>query len=95
MQTNADWYGAQVYSSPFDANTVKDINNWCAKYTDGMIDKIIDEIPADTLMYIINAVCFDAEWEEKYEDDDIKDKSFTNRDGTVSSGKMMMSDGET
>ena len=95
LQTNADWYGAQVYSSPFDANTVKDINNWCAKYTDGMIDKIIDEIPADTLMYIINAVCFDAEWEEKYEDDDIKDKSFTNRDGTVSSVKMMMSDGET
>ncbi len=56
LQTNADWYGAQVYSSPFDTNTVKDINNWCARYTDGMIDKIIDEIPAETLMYLINAV---------------------------------------
>ncbi len=92
LQTNADWYGAQVYASPFDDSTVKDINNWCGKYTDGMIKKIIDEIDPATVMYLINAVCFDAEWEEKYESNDIRDMTFTNRDGTTSTVKMMMSE---
>lgn len=95
LQTNADWYGAQVYSSPFDAAAVSDINNWCKKYTDGMIDRIIDSISPDTLMYIINAVCFDAEWEEKYEDKNIRDMTFSNRNGTDSTVKMMVSENET
>lgn len=94
LQTNADWYGAGVYSAPFDGSTVRDINNWCAKHTDGMIDKIIDRIDDNTLMYLINAVCFDAKWEEKYENSDIRDSHFTNRDGSGASVKMLRSKGE-
>lgn len=94
LQRNADWYSAQVYSAPFDGATVKDINAWCSKNTNGMIDKIIDSISADTIMYLINAVCFEAEWQEKYEKSDIVDDIFKNRDGSESDVKMLSSSGE-
>ena len=93
LQTCADWYEAQQYAAPFDESTRKDINNWVKKYTDGMIDTMLDEpIPADTVMYLINALVFDAKWKEEYEKKDIKSLEFTALDGTVSSVEMMCSE---
>ncbi len=92
LQKNADWYDAEVYASPFDGQTVKDINNWCKKETDGMIDNIIDRIDADTVMYLINALAFDAKWLNKYEKKDIKDRLFTSYDGARSEVDMLFSD---
>ena len=34
LQTNADYYGAEIYKSPFDKQTLKDINNWVKNETD-------------------------------------------------------------
>lgn len=92
LQANADWYDAQIYSAPFDDSTVNDINKWCEDQTDGMIDHIIDEINDNTLMYLINALSFDAEWATKYEKDDIKDYQFTNYDKSKSDVKMLKSE---
>lgn len=76
LQTNADYYDAQIYKSPFDEQTRKDINNWCQEYTDGMIQKILEEIDPDTVMYLINALVFDAEWKEVYEKSDLNKGTF-------------------
>ena len=57
-----------------------------------MIDKIIDEIPGDALMYLINALCFDAKWLEKYEKDDISDGIFTNYDKSEANVKYLNSE---
>lgn len=83
LQTCADWYEAQQYKAPFDEQTRKDINNWVKKYTDGMIESILDEpIGAEVMMYVINALVFDAKWFVKYENNDVKDRAFTSIDGT-------------
>jgi len=82
LQSNADWYGAQAYATPFDASTVKDINNWCYNHTTGKIEKIIDSIPRDTVFYLINALDFDAKWEVKYERKDLLQGTFHNYNGT-------------
>ena len=63
LQTNADYYNASVYQAPFNTKTLKQINEWVETNTDGMIDKILDEISRDAVMYLINALAFDAEWE--------------------------------
>ncbi len=92
LQTCADWYAAQQYAAPFDEQTRKDINNWVEKYTDGMIDSILDEpIPADTVMYLINALVFDAKWEEEYEREDVRSGEFTTLKGETVSVEMMHS----
>ncbi|MCD7776584.1 MAG: serine protease, partial [Firmicutes bacterium] len=90
LQTNADWYGADAYSAPFDDSTVDDINKWCRDNTDGLINKIIDEIPQDAVAYLINSLLFDAKWMSEYDDDDmIENATFTNYDGTTSEVTLM------
>ncbi len=92
LQTNADWYNAQIYSTPFDNTTVKDINNWVKHYSDGMIDSILDKISPSTVMYLINALTFDAKWETKYKKDQIRENLFTNYDKSQTTTEMMYSE---
>lgn len=83
LAANKAYYRAQMYQTDFsDPKTVSDINSWCKKNTDGMIEKLLEKIPPETVMYIINAVCFDAEWDVKYEKSDIHDGTFYNADGS-------------
>jgi serpin B len=95
LQKNADYYGAEAYRASFDNQTLKDINAWVSRNTDGMIDSIIDEIPPDAVMYLINAVAFDAEWKSIYTKDMIQDGTFTSIKGEKQSGKFMASDEHT
>ena len=93
LQTCADWYEAQQYAAPFDESTRGDINAWAKKYTDGMIDTILeDPIPADTVMYLINALVFDAKWEEEYEKKDIDADIFTDCKGVEHAVEMLCSE---
>ena len=61
-------FDADVYNEPFNNKTAKKINDWVDDNTDGMIKKIIDEISPDTVMYLINALAFDAQWQREYTD---------------------------
>ena len=91
LQTTADYYGADIYKAPFNEQTCKDINNWVKEKTDGMIPSALDEIPADALMYLINALAFDAEWADIYEKYQVKDGEFTKEDGTKQQCELMYS----
>ncbi len=92
LQKNADYYNAEIYKSPFTDETILDINKWVKKNTDGMIEKIIDEIDEDTVMYLINAMVFDAEWKEVYSKGDIYQGQFTSWDGTKQTADFMRSE---
>ncbi len=91
LQTNANYYGADAYKSPFDAQTIKDINGWVNNHTDGMIKEIIDRIDADMVMYLVNTVLFDAKWEKTYKDTQIRDRIFTSYTGDERDVWMMSS----
>lgn len=91
LQTNADYYGADAFKSSFDNSTVKDINDWVSNNTDKMIDKIVDDISVDTVMYLINALSFDARWENEYKSSDIYDGKFTDFSSKSQDVKMMKS----
>jgi serpin B len=66
LQTNADFYGAGVYQAPFDNTTLRDINNWVKEKTAGMIPEILDEIPLEAVMYLVNALAFEGKWMTPY-----------------------------
>ena len=91
LQTNADWFGAQAYAAPFDSTTLTDINNWCYNKTTGKIDKILDQISPMAVMYLINAVDFDAKWQTKYESKHIENGVFHGYGGKDSNVKMLHS----
>ena len=91
LQANADWYNAQAYAAPFNQTTVNDINNWCHNKTSGKISKILNEIPSSAVMYLINALDFDAKWQDKYERGDIENGVFHNYDGEQSDVTMLHS----
>lgn len=92
LQTNADYYGAGIYKAPFDDSTLKDINNWVEDNTDGIIKDILDQIPESVVMYLVNALAFDAEWQKVYEEAQVRDGVFTTEDGTERKVELMNSE---
>ena len=95
LQTNADYYGADAYKAAFDEATRNDINNWVKEHTDGMIPEIINEIPDEAVMYLVNALAFDAKWDKEYEDYQIREGRFTTEDGKRQDVDMMHSEEHT
>ena len=89
LQTNADYYNASAFSAPFDDSTVNDINTWVSQKTDKMIPKLLDNIDVNAVMYLINAVTFDAKWQSPY--DEAVNGKFTAFDGSVQKAEMMYS----
>ena len=82
LQTNKDYYDAEVYKAPFDDSTKNDINAWVNKKTDGQIQKLLEEKPPeDSVMYLINALSFDAEWQSIYKGTSVRKGEFTTQDG--------------
>lgn len=89
LQTNADYYGASVYKAAFNDATLKDINSWVSDNTDGMIKDILDEISEDAVIYLVNALAFDAEWESVYNEEQVRDGTFTTESGGMREVEMM------
>lgn len=91
IQKNGDYFGAKLYKAPFDENTVKDINDWVSDSTDGMIDKLIEKISDENMMFLINAVCFDAKWAKPYSEYDMQTMPFTDIEGNKKDAEFMNS----
>lgn len=95
LKTVKEVFNSEIYKSDFNGQTVKDINNWCSNKTDGMIPEIIERIETDDVLYAINALLFDAKWQNKYEKSDIYKRNFTSYDGTTKSLDMLHSEEST
>lgn len=92
LQKNADYYKAAAYKAAFDSKTLDDINGWVKDKTDGMIEKILDEIREDAVMYLINAVVFDAEWKTVYSKENVMNGQFTSIKGEKQNVDFMFSE---
>jgi len=95
LQTNADYFGANAYSAPFDQTTINDINAWVRYHTNGMIQGIVEEICYESMMFLINTIMFNAEWARIYERSDINQGIFTTFDGREQATTFMTSGGFT
>ena len=82
-------YSAEDFEEPFNADTVQKINNWVKENTRDRIPQIIESIDSDTVIFLINALAFDGYWSDPVADSSVKEKDFTNADGTTSKVNMM------
>ena len=94
LYTNANYYRAQIYKAKFDQTTVNSINDWIDKSTDSMIQKVLEQISNDTVMYLINAIAFDAKWEDPINEHSIYKDTFVNINSEGKEVDMMYKDGE-
>jgi len=85
------FYGADAFTRPFNGDTVNEINSWIKENTDGMIEKVIEELDPNCVMALVNTVLFEAEWSEKYDEMQVRDGEFTTIDGTKKKVTMMSS----
>jgi serine protease inhibitor len=68
INANKKYYNAEVRALNFDRADAADIiNKWVSDNTNKLIEKIIDNIQSETVMYLINAIYFKGQW--KYEFD--------------------------
>ena len=75
------------FSSPSAAQT---INDWVKQSTGGKIESIVDPpIPAEVVMYLINAVYFKGSWRDRFDASATTRSPFTRADGTVATVDMM------
>ncbi len=94
INTLKNYFQAESYSLDFtNSDSVKTINNWASKNTNGKIPTIIDSIPGDTVMYIINAVYFKGGWTKEFEKKLTTNREFTSFDKTKANISTMKKDG--
>jgi len=74
------------FSLPSSADV---INGWCSQKTHGLISKVIDRIPASTLLYLINALYFKSDWSSKFDVSDTYPQDFTDLSGNTGKVDMM------
>jgi serine protease inhibitor len=90
INTNKTYFNAEVngldFNNPVSVNI---INNWVDQNTNGKIKKIIDIIPENAIMYLINAIYFKGDWKYQFDKDYTKDDFFTAKDGSEVLCKMM------
>lgn len=89
LTTVKSYYDAGVFTAEFDEKTLKDINNWVTQETNGQIQNVLDKIDENAVMYLINALNFEADWLNDYNEYDVNDGTFTKADGTMQDAEFM------
>ena len=77
IATNQKYYDAHVESLDFNAAALNTINRWVNEKTNTKIPKILDEISADEIMFLINAIYFNGKWQVQFEKSQTQNGSFT------------------
>ncbi len=83
------YYGAGINACDFDQAGIDAVNNWVKEHTEDMIDSILDEPDPQILMVLLNALAFDAKWQEPFEESRVQKTAFTRADGAKTDCDMM------
>lgn len=90
IDVNETHFDAEVRELDFgDPQSVDIINDWVNNNTEGKIKEILEEIPVNIVMLLINAIYFKGDWTAKFDPDDTEDAPFHLSDGTTTECKMM------
>ncbi|MBW4622844.1 MAG: serpin family protein [Cyanosarcina radialis HA8281-LM2] len=95
IQQNQEFYRAKVTDLDFKDPNVKDIiNNWVKESTKGKIDRIVEEIKPDDVLFLINAIHFKGNWARKFDSSQTANYPFYLLDGKSKQHPMMSQSGK-
>ena len=76
-EVNQKYFYSEVKPLDFSRSDAVDIiNNWISDKTHGKIEDMLDYIPADVVMYLINTIYFKGTWTYQFDEEETKTQSF-------------------
>jgi serine protease inhibitor len=95
LQTSQNFYKAKVTNLNFgDTGTPGIINNWVNESTGGKINKIVDKIAPDQMLFLINAIYFKGNWTKEFDKKQTAQYPFNLTSGTQTQHLMMSQTGD-
>jgi len=94
LDVNRRFFDARVEALDFASPTAPaTINQWVSAGTEGKIPRIVSQIPADMVMYLVNAIYFKGAWTYRFDPQDTQDRPFRLASGTTKPVPTMTRDG--
>ena len=77
IKRNKAYFEAEIASLNFaDPAAPQAINSWVKTNTEGKIDKIVDQINSDDVLFLINAIYFKGQWQFEFKKENTKPDVF-------------------
>jgi serpin B len=90
QQTNQEYYKANLTELDFmNPQAPSIINNWVSQKTQGKIDRIVNQISLEQVLFLINAIYFKGNWETPFDKSQTTNQTFSLPDGTSKQHPMM------
>jgi serpin B len=90
LDTVAHYFDARVAGLDFeDPATLTRINAWADTATAGKIPEVLDAIPGELVMLLMNAIYFKGSWRSQFDPDRTHNAPFATERGTSYSARMM------
>ena len=95
LDRNRTFFGAEIASLDFSSpQATAIINEWVDTNTNGKIEKIVDRINPQTLLFLINAIYFKGSWQDEFDESMTRPGAFHLSDGSEKRVQMMRREGE-
>ena len=95
IERNKQYYGAEITALDFnDPGAPAAINSWVSDKTKGKIDKIIDRIESQAILFLINAIYFKGAWSAEFDKAKTRPDQFTTLAGLQKPHPMMNQSGK-
>jgi serine protease inhibitor len=89
------YYDANISALDFnEPNAHQVINNWIASQTNDLIKNMLDGIPREAVMYLVNAIYFKGDWKYQFDPQKTKKEPFYTESGATIQVDMMESKGK-
>ncbi|HYW18504.1 MAG TPA: serpin family protein [Nodularia sp. (in: cyanobacteria)] len=95
IQSTEEFYKAKVTNLDFqDAGSANTINKWVEDSTRGKINKIVEQIQPDQVLFLINAIYFKGKWTNQFDKSQTAEHPFKSISGKQKQQPMMSQTGE-
>ncbi|TVP56680.1 MAG: serpin family protein [Nodularia sp. (in: Bacteria)] len=95
IKSTQDFYKAKVTNLDFqDAASANTINQWVEDSTSGKINKIVEKIDPDQVLFLINAIYFKGQWSNQFDKSQTAEHPFNLISGEQKQHPMMSQTGE-
>ena len=95
LERNRVFFEAEIASLDFSSpQATATINKWVDTNTNGKIEKIVDRIDPQTLLFLINAIYFKGNWQDQFDKALTRSGTFHLQNGSEKRVQMMRREGE-